>query len=225
MSRRKPRGLNAALKIKGAGQPELVPNVLPDEKAAIEARILDLTLKANEAQEVQLYELEGLPVQNPENDYDFTLPTTSGIEYLDLVEVVLKGGYQGAPTSIAIGNMVDQMFALVKRKARKYGMRRRSIIHLLMYSTHWKFLPSESVIALLSLYCHRKQHGFKTVAVMMPIMDDASVLWRCFPSMKPIADLSRQEELRLRARVLHQLGPADAKPTPEGGGVHWTIPR
>ena len=223
MSRRKPRGVNEVLKVTGGQPPELIPNQLPAEKSGIEARILDLALKAAEFMKIDLYGLASAPVQNDENNFDFTLDTTSGTEYLDLVEVVLEGGYDGASSSILVGDMADQMFEQIKKKARKYGTRRRSNIHLLLYSTHWKFLPSESVISLLSLYCFRKHHGFKTVAVMMPIMDESAVLWKCFPAALDIASTAAEHERSLRARTLTQLDPRCAQPKPDGS-VGWELP-
>jgi hypothetical protein len=223
MSRRKPRGVNEVLKVTGGHAPELIPNQLPVEKSAIEARMLDLALKAAEFMKMDLYGLVSPPVQNEENNFDFTLDTTSGTEYLDLVEIVLEGGYEGASTSIAVGEMADQIFEQIKKKARKYGTRRRSNIHLLLYSTHWKFLPSESVISLLSLYCSRKHHGFKTVAVMMPIMDEAAVLWKCFPAPPEITSTASEHEQALRARTLTQLDPRSAQSMPDGA-VGWQLP-
>jgi hypothetical protein len=223
MSRRKPRGVNEVLKVTGGLPLELIPSPLPTEKSGIEARILDLTLKAAEFMKIDLYNLVSPPVQNDENNFDFTLDTASGTEYLDLVEIVLEGGYDGASTSIAVGDMADQMFEQIKKKARKYGTRRRSNIHLLLYSTHWKFLPNESLISLLSLYCVRKHHGFKTVAVMMPIMDEAAVLWKCFPAALEITSNLAEHERSLRARVLTQLDPRKAQSMPDGS-VGWELP-
>lgn len=212
--------MNAALKITPGRDPELLPYQLPAEKAGIEWRILDLALKAGESQKISLYGLVGAPIQNPENDYDFTLPTVAGTEYLDLIEVVLKGGYQGSPNSIGVGDMAEQMYSLVARKAKKYGFRRRSTVHLLLYATHWKFQPSDSVIALLSLFCRRRRHGFKSVVVMMPMMDEAALLWRCLPTETA---MSHEEEMVLRNRVLEQLSPLAARPTADGLGIEWKV--
>ena len=113
MSRRKPRGVNEVLKVTGGQPPEFIPSQVPTEKSGIEAQILDLTLKAAEFMKIDLYGLVKPPMQNDENNFDFTLNTASGPEYLDLVEIVLEGGYDGASTSIAVGNMADQMFEQV----------------------------------------------------------------------------------------------------------------
>jgi hypothetical protein len=204
--------------------PVFLPIVHPDEKAAIERTILEGALKSTKAQGIPLYDLSHPPIQNEENHFDFTLLTGGGEEFLDLVEVVLPGGYSGAPASYGVGDFADHMFGLVKKKSKKYGTRRRSNIHLLLYSTDWKFLPSESVITLFSLYCYRRPHGFKTVAVTAPIMAGAAVLWRAFPPFPSADAIVGADEQYLRGRVLHQMDPQAAEATPDGLGVGWKVP-
>jgi hypothetical protein len=225
MSRRKPRGINGLLRLTTGRPPEFLRVEHPDEKDAIERSILAGGINAAVAQSVPLYELVGEPVQNEENHFDFTLPTAHGDEYVDLVEVVLPGGYEAAPSSYGVGAFADHMFALVKKKAKRYGMRRRSNVHLLLYSTDWKFLPSESVIALLSLYCYRRPHGFKTIAVTAPIDAEASIIWRAFPPHPSLDAVANLNEHELRHRVLHQGDPTAVVPTPDGLGFQWPFPR
>jgi hypothetical protein len=62
-----------------------------------------------------------------------------------------------------VGDFADAVFELVKKKSRKYGGRRRVPLHLLLYSTDWRFLLSESVITLVRLYCARRPHVFSSI--------------------------------------------------------------
>jgi hypothetical protein len=198
--------------------------VLPDTKADIERRILSHARAAAETQGRSLYDLVSEPIQNAENDFDFTLETTSGRQYLDLVEVVLAGGYEGASNAIEVGSFADQLWALVKKKSQKYGVPRRHRVHLLLYSTHWKFLPSDSVIDLLSLYCARKIHSFISIAIVVPIDHNTAQLWRVFPPVHPAEIELHATEIHVRARVLHQLSPFNFTLSPDLAGVSWEIP-
>jgi hypothetical protein len=224
MSRRKPRGVNGSFLFTPGKPPQLTVHEHPDEKADIERNILTSAIEAARLQQVELYDLAADPIQNVENHFDFTLPTPAGDEYLDLVEVVLPGGYVNAPPSIQVGDMADHMLGLVKKKSRRYGARRRSNIHLLLYSTDWKFLPSESVISLVSLYCHRRPHGFKTVAVVAPIFPERAVLWRVFPPHPTAEVVTAVNERELRSRVLHQFSPLAAEQTTGAQGIVWRLP-
>jgi hypothetical protein len=224
MKRRKPRGTNGPVRLTSGELPAFMPVEHPDEKDAIERRIMVGAVGAAKAQSIPLYELVSEPIQNEENHFDFTLPTDTGNEFVDLVEVVLPGGYRQAAASYGVGAFADHMFSLVKKKALKYGMRRRSNIHLLLYSTDWKFIPSESVVALLTLYCFRRPHGFKTVAVVAPIDSDSAILWRAFPPFPSAAVIPTIDEKSLRKRVLHQGNPLGVVPTADGKGFHWTFP-
>jgi hypothetical protein len=221
--RRKPRGVTEAFHLTSGADPEFIRTHLPDDKAEIEKTVLARTLEAAVAQKVKLYELAGDPVQNEENDFDFSLPTADGLEYLDLVEYVASGGYAKSAASYRVGDMVDRMFDLVRMKARKYGENRKSVTHLLMYSTHWKFLPSETVIELMRHLCATRKHGFKTVAVVAPTIGDSVAVWKCFP-MDDGKSLTALRESAIRRSVVHQFDPRAARAMADGS-VSWEIPK
>ncbi len=82
MTHRKPRGLNGPLRVTTGAKAELLPNELPADKAGIERAILNGALVASSTQQIPLYELVSGPEQNGENNFDFTLPTSTGNEYL-----------------------------------------------------------------------------------------------------------------------------------------------
>ena len=201
-----------------------MPTKQPDAKDGIERTMLDIALVAAEAQKIALYDLSDSPKQNAEADFDFTLPTLDGNEYLDLVEVVLAGGYQSAQSRVSASEMADHVFGLVMSKARKYGVQRRATVHLLLYTTHWKFFPSGGVISLLTLLCHRHYHDFKTVAFVAPMGEGSGVCWRIFPSMMSLEEVKLIDEKSLRQGVFHNLNPTAAKLTDDGRGITWDVP-
>src|SRR4051812_1734477 len=109
------------LRVTTGAPPEFIPHELPDQKDQIEMAILRQALDAASAQQIELYDLQEEPIQNAENDFDFTLRTPAGNEFLDLVEFVAAGGYTKAPSRYNVGDMAERLFDLVRMKARKYG--------------------------------------------------------------------------------------------------------
>jgi hypothetical protein len=115
----------------------------------------------------QCYDLIAEPVQNPQNSFDFTLSTSSGEQYLDLMEVAplehIQGSYANAPHSYNHGWFADAVLEKVDAKSKKYGPSPRAVIHLLLYSTDWRFRIAEEVITLLAYWCICRTPCFKTI--------------------------------------------------------------
>jgi hypothetical protein len=99
--RRKPTGSTGFVSYREDGRgPRYQRLPFPESKADIERMILDGCLRALAGSGDNPYALAGEPAQNEENNFDFTLPTARGPEYLDLVEVAdlsrSKGSYEAA---------------------------------------------------------------------------------------------------------------------------------
>ena len=220
-SHEKPTGINGPVLITGGGPPpqfQAVP--FPRSKPEMEAAILRGALKFSAGMEKPFYSLAGEPVQNKENDLDFQLPTASGTQHLDLAEIVhsmTRGGYEGAPSKFRVGDMVDNVWGVIQAKEKKYGARRRLVIHLLLYSVDWKFFLSESCIALLRLYCQRRKQHFASIAYYAPITLDEGILW----PLSPIDSMSLPhiDEASLRNNVVTHGNPAAIEATPDGMGA------
>lgn len=133
---RKPRGKIGTLRL---GKPASYIEIrLPDFKADIEKVILQNALAAAAAQKTDLYALTGPPIQNGENDFDFTLPSARGDEYLDLMEVAplheFGGSYDKSPQVIQVGELARMVYDLIAQKSSKYPRARVDPIHLRLYS-------------------------------------------------------------------------------------------
>ena len=171
---------------------------------------------------LDLYHLLAAPHQNEENSFDFTLPTVTGKEYLDLVEIVVmnKGGHASAPSTFNIGELADEVFALIKKKSKKYRIRRGLRLHLLLYSTDWRMHLNDSAISLLRLYSHRRQQHFKSIACFNPITTTHGVIWQVYPVPPDVAvEQLAVSEAELRSRTLKQGAPMKWVATPDSSGV------
>ena len=122
---------------------EFRPLHFPRDKAEPESHIVRFVVAGLRNSATNFYRLVTNPIQNPENDFDFTLPTTSGDEYLELMEVAplehVAGSYEAAPASYNHGELADYVFKKLLSKARKHRSVPQPPVHLLLYTTDWRF--------------------------------------------------------------------------------------
>lgn len=121
---------------------------LGDDKAEIERNIMERFAAAMTAMGSSF-----TWVQNDENDLDFTL-TFEGDDCvdLDLTELILPAD-RGAPFDQpnrcrTFGMVADTIEDLVRRKDDHYPSAGRPK-HLLVYTTHWSFMPTWQVLRLV----------------------------------------------------------------------------
>ena len=203
---KKPSGVNGPVLISPGMLPEFQRLNFPDDKAEMEAGVMRNALDISEKMQPSFYGLIGEVKPNPENDFDFSFAVKSGFEYLDLAEITIgmdNGGHEKAPSSHLVGGLVDAAWRIVESKDNKYGTRRESTVHLLLFITDWKFGLSPSCIKLLSVYCSNRSHKFKTIAYFVPLTPDDGIFMPIFPSALDLS-LSPQEELDLRGLQLFQ---------------------
>lgn len=179
---RKPTGELGSLRVSFGAATYFVAEV-PETKDEIENWVLDRALSASSSRGSVLYQLMGAPVRNLENDFDFTLPTARGEEYLDLMEAVdlrRRAGYQNVPTSYNIAQMADAVFDKVMEKGRKYGTPARAI-HLLLYSTDSRFFLRREVLDVIAFHASRYEHCFATIKYVYPDSNGTSLIDEVFP--------------------------------------------
>lgn len=170
---RKPTGTLGAVTFGSEGRmPAFNAVQFPPIKEEIETFVLNAALRQMRKNGQQCYDLIAEPVQNPQNSFDFTLLTSSGEQYLDLMEVAplehIQGSYDNAPHSYNHGGFADAVWGKVDAKSKKYGSSPRAVIHLLLYSTDWRFRIAEEVITLLAYWCICRTHCFKTIVYYIP---------------------------------------------------------
>lgn len=148
------------------------PIDFPKGKAEIERYIVKFVISGLRNTGTNFYNLVGDPVQNPEDDFDFTLPTKSGKEYLEFMEVAALGhtggSYDTAPGSYHHGELADHVYIKLMKKSKKYGSPSHVPVHLLLYTTDWRFRLNPNVLKLIAYWCLRHEHSFKTILYFVP---------------------------------------------------------
>jgi hypothetical protein len=131
------------------------------------------------------FEVIGEPTQNPIDDFDFTLATTSGPKYLELMEAhfsqigkfLPSGQYGYEPYRVA-----ERLFGNMKKKSDRYrGVTHQGIV-LLTYSTHWQFALSNAVIWLLGHQLHSTRLVFESIYHICLADPDAVDVMLLFPT-------------------------------------------
>lgn len=181
----------------GSGSAAYAVRRIPNTKAEGEKRVLDTALDAARSRGLDLYNLTGLPIKNPEDDLDFTLPTRNGGEHLDLMEAVrdlqAQGGYEGTPTSYNVGEIGREVWKNLLKKSTDHRRRPlRRPAHLLLYSTDWRFLLGTGALDLLAFWAGCREHIFSTIKYVCPDAQSASVLEHIFP--RPIGSFAGFDE-------------------------------
>lgn len=220
--RLKPRGRLGAIVIgsapRGAGYQ---PLDLPATKEEIEEYVLAGAIAACAAKGATLYHLVASPERTRESDFDFTLRTKRGIEYLELTEVAplqrTGKSYDRAPKSYSQGAMADLIFEHLVAKAEKYGGAPRTRVHLLAYVTDWRFVVSRGVLALVAWRWHKEVRGFSSLAYFVPETGQNGELTLLHPL--PPASFDRFNASALRNRDILRPDPQELEIRPDGSGV------
>lgn len=104
------------------------------------------------------------PMQNQESDFDFTVDSRNGPAHLELMEIApLKGPYATAPSSYKPYELARTVLDGVMEKSNRYIGNQGRHLFLLLYATHWSFVPSASTLACLRYWCARRQHAFRAI--------------------------------------------------------------
>ncbi len=111
--------------------------------------------------------------QNEQSDFDFSIDTSEGKKYLELMEIAplenLRGSYQSAPPKYRPFDFAEYIFKKMMMKSDKYQGVISSNICLLVYITDWAFTISEKVVTLLQYWTANKTHSFQYVFCYSPI--------------------------------------------------------
>jgi hypothetical protein len=174
----------------------------PESKLELERYILAHAVRSAANAGSNLYDLSGEPKQNPEQDFDFTLQTARGLEYLDLMEIAplawVGGPHHKAPASYNHGEFSDAIYEQVLIKSRKYGS--PSVpIHLLLYPTDWRLRVSVGVQNLLSYMCRLSDHSFKTIVYYSPDDQETGEVIQIYP--RPSESFKQFSEAQARNRA------------------------
>jgi hypothetical protein len=178
----------------------------PTKKEDIEALIMRGFIRAAETFlpfRVQSY------APNKQADFDFDLLTSAGPKSAELAEVAflkdVGGSYRAAPPSYKPYDFAQNVLNLILRKSTHYGGRPPAGLHLLLYITHWAFIPSQSTLSLLQFWALKRPHGFEGIYWYAPIMGDEGISFLIYPT--PTDHWANFDPEALRSAVVQNLDP------------------
>jgi len=168
----RPRGI---LTLRGQGLPPLfMPVGFAPSEEGIEGFIVAGATATAAKEGVRLFGQTSKPTRNTANPFDFTVPTESGDQHLDLLEVAplsyVDGSHEKGPGPYYQGELADRVWSGIQGKASKYGPA-PAAIHLLIYPTDWRLHFSDGTLQLIALRLAKRRHPFSTVVYYAP--DDA----------------------------------------------------
>lgn len=215
-SSRKPTGDTGPVRMSmgpQGGTAEFQRLAFPTQKEDIEALIARGFLRAAEP----LLPFRVLShSQNKQDDFDFDVATSSGQKHLELAEVAFlnsqPASYGAAPPSYKPYDFAQDVLQLILRKSAHYGGRPPLGLHLLLYVTHWTFIPSESTISLLRFWTVKNTHGFEGIHWYGPITPEEGIPFCIYPT--PLEQWATFDPERFRSSVVQNLDPRGWKPGP-----------
>lgn len=124
--------------------------------------------------------------QNEENNFDFTLKLPGGTVYLDLVEIIINDS-RGSPYSneqlkISYSDYIDSVLKIVSKKSLKYESKSEIPISLLIYCSHWRFIPNDEIIFILQYIIQNNNYIFENIFIYTPLDDTDGTLTLIHPT-------------------------------------------
>ena len=223
--RKKPRGSLGVIRMTPDGSSFLALE-LPRSKEGIEDFIVNSLLRTTTWGKKRPVVLAGRPRRNHENSLDYTIDTTVGTQFLELMEVApldrMMSRYPNEPMMQRAGDRADWVWSKMMKKAGRYGNRADSRIHLLLYSTHTPFDLSPSAMKLLSLWCAKlRSHPFASVAFVAMYGDGSAQLSPIHPVRIPRG--MNEQDLRDEEYFLPEL--SQAQISPDGSTWYTRLPK
>lgn len=182
-SPRKPTGTIGPLQVSAAGA-EFLQVEFPRTKEEVEHFILEAFIRDSGSLPLRISEWK----QNRQNDFDFSIGTTEGPKFLELMEIAplenLRGSYDKAPSSYKPYDFAEYILAKINGKSERYRGAASSNICLLMYVTDWAFTLSQTVIALLQYWSAHQSHSFQYIFCYSPIDAESGIAHLIYPTPK-----------------------------------------
>lgn len=196
-SHRKPIGETGPIQVTNTSGDPLVTWLtvqFPDDKAAQEMVIASTFVKELNSKENAHWTVEQLE----ENNFDFAMHSSEGRRYLELQEIVIPPAKRGSPYSsrqqvIRAGKFADTIVTAIGRKAAKYPRSQATSLDLLLYATHWRFLPSQSVTKLIAHHLRNVSHPFANVWQLTLSEQGTGSIERLFPNEQLLNGFSPME--------------------------------
>ncbi len=92
------------------------------------------------------------------------------------------GAYAAAPPSYEPYELAKYLLSKIQGKSEKYGKAKGVEQYLLLYITDWRFILSQSVMALLQYWTLTTAHNFTGIYLYMPMNKDEGISSLLFPT-------------------------------------------
>lgn len=174
MMARKPTGVTGPVRVTATPSGPRLDHLTirwPTDQKAIERKILDYFLRFLAERKIVVSRV----IDGGTEELDFLVEYPGGKAHLELMEAVLpeeKVPFQSGHRWFVAGKYADQVFAGVKRKIAKYGLRHEVPIDLLIYTTHEQYSPADSALWALAKRFADTEHPFEMVYFVVPFADD-----------------------------------------------------
>jgi len=215
---RKPTGTSGVL-IVGGGKQRFIRTQYGTSKEEVEDFFMKAAMRSNLGEALNLI---GEPIRNRENFFDYSISTTRGQEYIDLMEIAMlekvAGSYDRMPETTDSGLFADYVWEQIDRKSSHYGGKPRSNLHLLLYSTDYRFDLTDSAEELIAYFANCRPHAFNSIFNFEPYDQQHGRLYKIYP--RPATDFENFDDVRARftRRVVIDLSSAPVDPKPDANG-------
>jgi len=174
----KPIGKTGHTRITRANEsPEFVTVPFPTAKEEVESYVARPFVQAASDDGLFPFDVLEPPHQNPTDDFDFTLRTSSGDRYLELLEVhlrnIVESKGQSGQASYDVHAVARYVLGQILEKSRRYGSTQGIV--LLTYVTHWQFALHDSVLHLLAYWLLLRPPPVFQQVFYMSFLDAGSV--------------------------------------------------
>src|ERR1051325_10755313 len=160
----------------------------PKDKSEIEELIASRFVKqiaSTPAPGGQVLTMDNL-ARNCESDFDFTVMTSAGQAYLELMEAApLEGPYEQAPGGYRPYEYAKNVLATIGEKAVRYPKAGVKPIYLLVYITHWAFRLSDSAVNCLRYWLVSLPTPFTGIFLYAPHESSDGYIEWLYPSEVP----------------------------------------
>ena len=185
---KKPTGITGPVYVSFEGvrpTSTFMPFDFPTSKDEVESVVAQGFLTVAVRQSLLSFAVNRL-AKNPTDDYDFTLHTSAGLRYLELLEVApqphMSAGYQNAPSSYRPYEFAQTILESIMAKSCRYDPATASLTTVLLYETHWPFAPSAETLALLQYFVFQRSPRFHEIYWYHPIARDDGIVEFVYPT-------------------------------------------
>jgi hypothetical protein len=156
-----------------------------------------------------------------ENDFDFEIHSDEQKRYLELQEIIIPGKKRGSPYTPGEQVINPAKFArtiteIIASKGLHYARRLTQPLDLLVYVTHWRFLPSIPVLQLVAYELRKSGHPYWKIYYFARHDSSSGHTSILYPNTEIIAGIVPDQ---LAQRTYVNFDPGSAAPFKDGNKI------